>query len=62
MHSLNHAVLGRVVANERSRRPLACALNPRRPERPPNLRELAAFAAARVARRLDHDTARRALA
>ena len=63
MHSLNHAVLGRVIADERTGRHSHRAELPRRPERPPNspLRARAAFAAGRLARRLDRETARRAV-
>ena len=63
MHSLNHAVLGHVVATERAGRPTSRAESPRRPERPPNtpLRARVAFATGRLARRLDHEMARRAV-
>ena len=66
MHSLNQAVMGRVVvaADERSRQHSIRALRPGRSERPPNLpvRGRAAYAAGRLARRLDRETARRAVA
>jgi hypothetical protein len=64
MHSLNHAVLGNVVAAERADRPVFRAYLPKRPERPPNvpMRGRAAFAAGRLARRLDREMARRAVA
>ncbi len=63
MHSLNHAVLGNVVAAERAGRPHGRAEFPRRPERPPNtpFRGRVAFATGRLARRLDHEMARRAV-
>ena len=63
MHSLNHAVLGNVVAAERADRPRGRAEFPRRPERPPNtrFRGRVAFATGRLARRLDHEMARRAV-
>lgn len=64
MHSLNHAVMGRALADERSRQHSIRAVRPGRPERPPNLpvRGRAAYAAGRLARRLDRETARRAVA
>jgi hypothetical protein len=63
MHSLNNAVLGRVIADERNGRHSYRAGTPRRPERPPNspFRARAAFAAGRLARRLDREMARRAV-
>jgi hypothetical protein len=63
MHSLNNAVLGRVIADERSSRHSFRAEPPRRPDRPPNtpFRGRAAFAAGRLARRLDREMARRAV-
>ena len=63
MHSLNHAVLGRVIADERTGRQPIRAVFPHRPERPPNspLRARAAFATGRLARRLDSEMARRAV-
>jgi hypothetical protein len=63
MHSLNHAILGHTVANERAGRPMSRAVVPRRPERPPNtpIRGRVAFATGRLARRLDHEMARRAV-
>ena len=63
MHSLNHAVLGNVVAAERAGRPHGRAEFPQRPERPPNtpFRGRIAFATGRLARRLDHEMARRAV-
>jgi hypothetical protein len=64
MHSLNHAVLGRVIADERNGRHSFRAEFPQRPERPPNIpmRGRAAYAAGRFARRLDREMARRAVA
>jgi hypothetical protein len=64
MHSLNHAVLGRAIADERYSRSSVSLVRPRRPERPPNVpvRGYAAYAAGRVARRLDREMARRAVA
>ena len=64
MHSLNHAVLGNVVAAERAGRPSVFAQPPQRPERPPNLpvRARVAFATGRLARALDREMARRAVA
>jgi hypothetical protein len=64
MHSLNHAVMGNAIADERSRRPSIRAVHPHRPERPPNvpLRGRVAYAAGRLARRLDREMARRAVA
>ena len=63
MHSLNHAALGRVIADERTGRRWFPAESPRRPERPPSFpfRARAAFAAGRLARRLDSGMARRAV-
>jgi hypothetical protein len=63
MHSLNHAVLGRVVANERADRPTSRALHRPRPERPPSspVRARVAYATGRLARRLDREMARRAV-
>jgi hypothetical protein len=63
MHSLNHAVLASVTAAERSTRIATGAPAPRRPERPPGppLRGRAAYAAGRLARRLDSEMARRAV-
>lgn len=64
MHSLNQAALGRVIADERRRPRSVRVVDPRRPERPPNvpMRGYAAYAAGRVARRLDREMARRAVA
>jgi hypothetical protein len=64
MHSLNYAVMGNQVANERARRPMVRAVKAPRPERPPSapIRARAAYAVGRMARRLDRETARRAVA
>jgi hypothetical protein len=64
MHSLNYAVLGNVVAAERAGRPSVFAQPPHRPEKPPGvpMRGRVAFAAGRLARALDREMARRAVA
>jgi hypothetical protein len=64
MHSLNHAVMGNQVAAERTRHPMVRAVRPERPERPPSapMRARAAYAVGRMARRLDREMARRAVA
>lgn len=63
MHSLNHAVLASVTAAERTRPRLPHEPRRRRPERPPRpqIRGRAAYAAGRLARRLDREMARRAV-
>jgi hypothetical protein len=63
MHSQIHAVLAHTVATERAGRPTSRAQVPRRPERPPNIpfRGRVAFATGRLAKRLDHEMARRAV-
>lgn len=63
MHSLNQAVLGRAIADERTGRHPYRVEPPGRPARPPNspVRARAAFAAGRLARRLDREMARRAV-
>jgi hypothetical protein len=63
MHSLNHAVLGHVVATERADRPRGRAQFPRRPERPPKtpFRGRVAIATGRLARPQDQEMARRAV-
>jgi hypothetical protein len=63
MHSLNHAVLAGAIAAERSTRIATGGPAPRRPDRPPRppLRGRAAYAAGRLARRLDSEMARRAV-
>ena len=61
MHSLNHPALARSVAAER----VAVAKREAKASRlqhPPPVRSRAAYAAARVARRLDPSAARRAVA
>jgi len=64
MHSSIYAELSHVVAAERAGRPIVRAVKPGRPERPPNLpvRARVAYATGRVARRLDREMARRAVA
>jgi mannose-6-phosphate isomerase-like protein (cupin superfamily) len=64
MHSLNQAVMGNVVATERADRAMIRAVKPGRPERPPSVavRGRVAYATGRVARRLDREMARRAVA
>jgi hypothetical protein len=64
MHSSIYAVMGNQVANERARRPMVRAVKAPRPERPPNgpMRARAAYAVGRMARRLDREMARRAVA
>lgn len=64
MHSLNYAVMGNVVAAERAGRPSVFAQPPQHPQRPPGvpMRARAAFAAGRLAKALDRETARRAVA
>ena len=63
MHSLNQAVLASVTAADRELRAASRAPSPQRPERPPGppLRARAAYAAGRLARRLDSEMARRAV-
>jgi hypothetical protein len=63
MHSLNHSVLAGATATERLDRTAARAPAQRPPERPPGppLRARAAYAAGRLARRLDGEMARRAV-
>jgi hypothetical protein len=63
MHSLNYATLASVTAAERTRREHPAAVRTVRPERPPSLpvRGRAAYAAGRLARRLDREMARRAV-
>ena len=63
MHSLNHAVLASVTAAERARSSTGRAHRRPRPERPPSppMRGRAAYAAGRLARRLDREMARRAV-
>jgi len=61
MHSLNHATLGHVVAADRVR-PVPRAERAKQRHRPPPVRSRVALVAARVARRLDAEVARRAVA
>jgi hypothetical protein len=61
MHSLLNYELGRVEAADRVRRAYGAGVPVRR-DRPPPLRGRAAYAAARLARRLDGESARRAIA
>ncbi len=63
MHSLNQPVLAQATAAELHGRSALRALPPGRPERPPGppLRARAAYAAGRLARRLDSEMARRAV-
>jgi len=64
MHSLSYADLGHAVANERVARPMVRAVRPERPKRPPStpVRARAAYATGRLAKRLDREMARRAVA
>ena len=61
MHSLSHIVHANAVAADRVR-PVPRAVYASRRHRPPPVRGRAAFAVARMARRLDADVARRAVA
>ena len=61
MHSLNHVAYGRSVAADRTR-PVPRAVGASCLHRPPPVRGRVAYAVARVARRLDADVARRAVA
>jgi hypothetical protein len=60
MHSLNHLHLVDFEAADRVRR--APRIREVHPHRPPPIRGRAAFVAARLARRLDSESARRAVA
>ena len=60
MHSLNQPDLARVVAHDRVEAAVRRA-KPGHPVHPPPFRSRAAFAAARLARRLDQTAARRAV-
>jgi hypothetical protein len=60
MHSLNHLHLVDFEAADRVRR--APRIRSVRPDKPPLIRGRAAYAAARLARRLDSESARRAVA
>jgi hypothetical protein len=61
MHSLNHQALGQLVAAERAGAAKRVARGARL-HHPPPVRSRAAYAAGRVARRLDNAAARRAVA
>jgi hypothetical protein len=61
MHSLNHQALADAVAEERVKAAERGAKHARL-KHPPPVRSRAAYAAARVARRLDSAAARRAVA
>ena len=64
MHSQIYGVMSNDVAAERTRRSMVRAVHAPRPERPPSapMRARAAYAVGRMARRLDRETARRAVA
>jgi hypothetical protein len=61
MHSLNHTVYANTVAADRLRAPARGVARPRR-HKPPPVRRHVAYAVARVAGRLDAESARRAVA
>ena len=61
MHSLNHSVYAHTVAADRLRAVPSGVARPRR-RKPPPVRGHMAYAVARVAGRLDSESARRALA
>jgi len=61
MHSMNHYELARTNAADRVER-ASRAVVPARRQHPPPVRGRMAYAAARVARRLDTEQARRAIA
>ena len=61
MHSLNHSAYGRAVAAERVESGTRQGRAPRSLH-PPPVRSRVAYAAARIARRLDSAAARRAVA
>ena len=61
MHSLNHLVHAHTFAADRPRTPVHGVVRPRR-HRPPPVRGHVAYAVARVAGRLDNESARRAVA
>jgi hypothetical protein len=61
MHSLNHQVLGQLVVAERAEAAKRVEKHARL-QHPPPVRSRAAYAAARVARRLDSAAARKAVA
>lgn len=62
MHTLIHLDHARAVADERVRAAARASARPPRPWPPPPVRGRVAYAAARVASRLDADSARRAVA
>ena len=62
MHSLNHRELGRIIASERVRQASRAHAGALRHRPPPPVRARAAHAAARLALRLDRESARRAVA
>jgi hypothetical protein len=61
MHSMLHYQMYRTLADDRASRPRGEAIARRR-QHPPPVRERAAYAAARIAHRLDSESARRAIA
>jgi hypothetical protein len=61
MYPLIQQDLARTIVADRVERASRAALPPRQPQ-PPPLRRRAAHAIARLARRLDHESARRAIA
>jgi hypothetical protein len=61
MHSLNQSALGYVLAADRAR-PVPRAVRAKQRHRPPPVRARAASMAARVASRLDAETARNVVA
>jgi hypothetical protein len=61
MHPLIQHDLARTIVADRIDRAPRAALPPRLPQ-PPPIRRRAAHAVARLARRLDHESARRAIA
>jgi hypothetical protein len=61
MHSLNHIDLAHALAADRVPSPARGVARPRR-HRPPPLRRRIAYAVARVAERLDSESARKAVA
>jgi hypothetical protein len=62
MHSLNHQHLAYAVAAERAQAAKRAAKQARLQHPPPAVRSRAAYATARVARRLDPKAARKAVA
>ena len=61
MHSLNHIALADAIAADRIRSVPRGVARPRR-HRPPPIRRHVAYAVARLAGRLDNESARRAVA